>query len=156
MMLTKLFYDVISTMINISKSIPGETDIIFYDPRFTPEEIIENNDVNIGIYKYIFDELDEMSNNRSMKYITCSTEIGIENITNDYIYYIGMINDNTIIMYMRSVNHLFTPSIIEIYDQKYNITVRSNSKTISFCETNDVKDVLMSFDRERILSYLRN
>lgn len=139
--LTSLFYEIILEFIKSLRSIPGEIYAIIYDPRFTPECLIDdirsNDSDNINYedyindescYYFIMEELESIAcNSDLMTYVCDSIDINDDNsIYGDYLFHIGMLTPEVPFLYLESSHMYAYPPRLILYGPEFQIEIRGD------------------------------
>lgn len=168
--LTNLFYKISLELIKQLRSIPGKIYAIIYDPRFTPDCVINDVKNNIkhqnldeyysdSCYFFIMQEFENVVNNIDLSTYVCdssdlSDREDMEDRYGDYLFYTGMINEEVPYLYMAS-SHLYAyPSKLILYGPEFQIEVSEDRIAIDVYEVNvNIRNVFfISNEDDKMLS----
>lgn len=117
------FFMVLQTLASIQKSLPAKITSIIYDPRFTPDRVIDEvrredvPPIDIpGFYQHVFADLDDtVARFDCLELITSSSELDENLEVGDFDYYAGQVTRDVAVLYMKSTHPWALPSRAILY-----------------------------------------
>jgi hypothetical protein len=158
--LTTELVDLILSKIPGRGPCPIKTSDFIYDPKFTPDWLIEyisENDDQMWLdgahcFEHIFNEIDKLAEDENLLQVCASEEIGEEYPSGYYTYYTGKLSNGVDFLYHQSPSHIEYASRLDLYGEYYTLLVRGDSIYVRIYES--LKSTLKLFtiidERERI------
>lgn len=149
MLLTEEFYRLVIEKLSSHGNLGLETEAFIYDPKFTPDWLIEHlkeqklqgNDDEMWrdgghCYQFILDEIEASYHHGDDFWEICTSEdIGEHYLAGEYNYYSGFINRELPFLWHQSADGIQFPSWLTIYGPQITIEIRNDKKAIDIFET---------------------